>query len=197
VPLNEEIRSIIQYRISKLREIRIEPSAYNMLINTPEFSRFIFGVPGIFMLGISVISLSGPATLPLIFEKMIPYHIKTISVASSFYAFIDLAVNAIGRPTVTSHHRWKRNLFMLYALTSLAASTAVMSVGDKDPHVGYKASLGLLAFHTVPLLYFPMQPWVKVWRAGFVSLGMISAVAADMKLRYLESHWEELVLSSE
>ena len=195
--LNEEIRSLIQHRVSKLRDVSLDPTAYNLLINTPEFSRFIFVVPGLFMFGMSVVSLSGPSTMPLIFEKMIPYHIKTISIASAFYAFTDLAANAIGRPTATSHHRWKKSLFMVYAGTCLAASSAVMSLGDYDPHEAYKASLGLLLAHTLPMMFFPMQPWIKVWRLGFVSLGVLSVVGAELKLRYLEANWDDVVFLSQ
>lgn len=193
--LTEEMRSKLHIHALKLRQVRVEPSLFNMAVNTPEFSRFSFGVPTIFLMGMTAVSLSGPTTLPLIYEKMIPYHIKTISVASAFYAFTDVAANVLGRPTITSHLRWKRSLFLLYGLASLIGSTVVMVVGDNDPHMGYKASLGLLALHAIPTAISPMEPWVRFRRVAFLSLGIVSVIGSELKLRYLESHWEEVVFS--
>ena len=192
---NEEIRSLLHARITKLREIPIEPTAYNVLINTPEFSRFVFAIPATFLVGVTFLSLSPPTTLPLIFEKMIPYHIKTMSMSCAFYAFSDLAVNVIGRPTATSHHRFSNLGFMVMAMGTLLASTTVLSVSDYDPHKGYAASLGLVALSAVPAYMLPMHAWNRVWRLGVLGLSFVSTIAADRKLRYLESNWDDMIFS--
>jgi hypothetical protein len=194
--INEELRSLLHHRITQLRDIPIEPTAYNTLVNTPEFSRFVFVIPTAFLAGVTMVSLSPPTTLPLIFEKMIPYHIKTISISCAFYTFTDLAMHVIGRPTRVSHHRLRKSGFMLLSLASLLGSTAVLSLSDYDPHKGYKATLGLLALSSVPALFLPMQSWIRVWRLAFLGFGVLSTISADQKLRYLESNWDEIVFSS-
>ena len=191
--LHEEARSFLQFRISKLREVKLEPSAYNILVNTPEFSRFVFIVPSTVLFGMAAISFAGPATLPLIYEKMIPYHIKTIAVSSAFYAFTDVAANVLGRPTVTSHHWWKRYLFLAYGLSALVGSTAVMILGDYDPHEGYASSMALLTLNGIPAVFFPLDAWIRFWRLLFTGIGFISAIGAQRKLKYLESNWDDVV----
>ena len=192
---DEEIRSRIQFRISQLREVKLDNTAYNMLINTPEFSRFVFVVPGLVLAGVTLISLSPPTTLPLIFEKLIPYHIKTIAVASTFYSFADLAANVLGRPTIASHHHWVTILGLSGAYCSLLGSTGVIALSDYDPHKGYSAALALVALHAAPTWLLPMPPWVRVWRMLFLSLSTVSILSASRRLQYLESHWDDLIFS--
>ena len=193
IGLNEEIRSRIQFRVAQLREVKMEATAYNALINTPEFSRFVFIVPGMLLAGVTAISLSPPSTMPLIFEKLIPYHIKAIAVASGFYAFADLAANVIGRPTIVSHHRYWQWTGLVAAYAALLASTGVIALADHDPHQGYKATLALLMLHAGPTWLLPMPAWIRVWRLMFLGLGAVSVLTASHRLQYLESHWDDLI----
>jgi len=194
--LNEEMKSKFQWYINSLREVKLEPSAYNLLVNTPEFSRFVFVVPGLAVLGTTALAASPPTTLPLIFEKLIPYHIKTIAISAAFHSFIDLAINVLGRPFPTSHHRVKIYSGLVLAYASLLTSAGVVSISDYNPHDGYKATLALLGIHTIPALTLPMAPWVRVWRLGFLALSGVSVVTAWSKLRYLESHWDDVIFAS-
>lgn len=174
----------------------METSLHKVLVDTPEFSRFIFAVPGTAILGMTVLSLSSAATLPLIFEKFVPYQIKTIGISLGFHSFIDLAINVIGRPSLTAHHRMHvySGLFLAYA--SLLSVGTLLSVSDTDPRTGYKACLALLALHAIPAVQLSMPPWLRTWRLGFIGLSAVSVVAAWRKLDYLETHWESVVFSS-
>jgi hypothetical protein len=194
--LDEELRSKFQYHITKLREIKLEPSFYNTIVNTPEFSRFVFIVPGLVLVGTTALSLSSPSTLPLIFEKLIPYHIKTIAISLSFHSFVDLAINVLGRPTPVSHHRLVIYSGLSLTYLALMASAGLLGVSDYDPHQGYKASMLLVGFHALPALYLPMPHWIRVWRLGFLGLAGLSVISAWRKLDYLESHWDDLIFTS-
>jgi len=134
--------------------------------------------------------------MPLIFEKLIPYHVKTIAVPIAFYSFTDLAMNVIGRPTGTSHRKWvMRGAFTLSYLTLLSA-TGVLIAGDKDPHSGYMASLGLLGLGALPAWLYTMPGWSRAWRVGFLASGVISVVTAQQRLKFYESNWNSLIFDS-
>lgn len=194
--LDEEILSRVQYNLHKLREIPIETSLHKVLIDTPEFSRFIFAVPGTAILGMTVLSLSSPATLPLIFEKFVPYQIKTIGISLCFHSFIDLAVNVIGRPSLTAHHRMHVYSALFLAYASLISVGTLLSVSDTEPRTGFKGCLALLALHAIPGMQLSMPPWLRTWRLGFIGLSTVSVVAAWSKLDYLETHWDSVVFSN-
>ena len=193
--LDEEIRSRIQYEMEKLREIPCEASFYKVVIDTPEFSRFVFAVPISALLGMTFLSLSPPTTLPLIFERFIPYQIKIIGISLAFHSFVDLAINVIGRPSPVAHHRIRTYPKLFLAWASLVSVASLLSLSDSDPRVGYKLSLVLLALHSWPALTLPMPLWIRTWRLGFIALSSVSVLAAWHKLNYLESHWDSLVFS--
>lgn len=193
---DEEIRSRIQFKIDKLREAPTELSFYKLIIDTPEFSRFIFAVPGTALLGMTVLSLSPPTSLPLVFEKFIPYQIKTIGVSLAFHSFVDLAINVIGRPSIASHHRLNIYSGLLLAYASLMSAAAALAVSDADPRTGYKTCLALIALHAIPATRLAMAPWIRTWRIGFLALSTVSVFAAWRKLNYLETHWDTLVFSA-
>jgi hypothetical protein len=133
--------------------------------------------------------------MPLIFEKLIPYHIKTIAVPIAFFSFSDLAMNVIGRPGIRSHAKWNiRSAFGISYLTLISA-TAVMIAGDKDPHLGYKSSLVLVGLGSLPTVLYSMPNWARAWRIAFLALSAVSVVAAERKLKFYESNWNSLIFS--
>ena len=192
--LNEEIRSRMHFMIQNLREHKPDHSFYNLVINTPEFSRFVFVLPTGFLVGFGFLALAPPATMPLVFEKMIPYHIKTIAVSSAFYSFADLAMHVIGRPTINSHHKWHTRSMFLAAYLTLLLSTASIAVADQNAHDGYKACIGLATLGAVPLV-LTMPGWMRVWRSAFLLSAVASAVVADKRLAFYESNWNSLIFS--
>jgi hypothetical protein len=101
----------------------------------------------------------------------------------------------IGRPNATSHHKFNHLGFMVMAIGTLMASSTVLSISDYDPHKGYAASLGLVALGAIPAFILPMLAWNRVWRLGVLGLSFVSTVAADAKLRYLESNWDDMIFS--
>ena len=190
--LDAEVKSRIQFRVYSLRQASTENNFYNLMINTPEFSRFVFLVPASFLLGMTFASVSSAAS-PLMFEKMIPYQIRTIAFSTCFHSFVDLAVNVLGRPLIDSHHGTTSKF--LYAYLSLMASAGVVSLADHNPHDAYKATLALLALHAFPVSLLPMPAWVRLWRMGFLVLSGVSSLTASRKLEYLEEHWDDVVFA--
>ena len=125
--------------------------------------------------------------MPLIFEKLIPYQIKTIAVTSTFYAFSDLAM-----ATFTSC-KVKVSPFVL-AYASLMASAAVLSTNDIK--TGYGFTLGLLGMHVVPTILFAMPNWVRAWRLLFYTSASVSIVTAWRRIEYYENNWDKVVFSN-
>ena len=195
--LNEEIRSRMHFMIQNLREHKPDNSFYNLFINTPEFSRFVFVVPTGFLVGVGFLSMASPGTMPLVFEKVIPYHIKTIAVSGAFYSFADLAMHVIGRPTITSHRKWPTRSIFFAAYLSLLLSSATLALADQNAHHGYKACIGLAILGTVPLAVLTMPGWMKVWRSAFLFSAITSAVLADRRLAFYESNWDSLIFSAD
>lgn len=192
--LGEELRSRIHFKLNSLRSSsHVQPSFYNLAVNTPEFSRFVFGVPAAFLAGVTLLSVSSPNSMPLVFEKLIPYHTKTIAFSLGFISFADLAICAIGRPAANSHLRIGKSLF--FAWFSLAACTGVVTVADHSPRAAYGSTLALLGLHTVPVFLLPMPSWIRAWRFAFLALSTVSVGAAWNRLNYLETHWDQLVLA--
>lgn len=195
--LNEEIRSRLHFTIQKMREHQPDNSFYNLVINTPEFSRFVFLVPTGFLVGVGILSMAPPGTMPLVFEKIIPYHIKTIAASTAFYSFSDLAMHAIGRPTILSHHIWRTRSMFLTAYISLLLATGTIVLADQNAHDGYKACIGLSCLGIVPVALLTMPGWTKVWRSVFLVSALVSSVAADERLTFYESNWDSLIFSSD
>ena len=191
--LIEEIRARTQHLVSSLRSPPPDVSLYNVVINTPEFSRFVFIVPGIFLVTVSALSLAPPSTLPLIFEKVIPYHIKTIALSTAFHSFIDLAACVLARPGIHSHHRVRVYAGLALAYLSMLASAGLLSLSDYDPDNGYRMTIGLLLCHLVPAGMLPMPLWARAWRLSFLTVGLVSVLTARQKLDFLEHHWDEVV----
>lgn len=192
---HDELRSRLQYMIQTLREHKLDNSFYNLVINTPEFSRFVFILPTGFMCGVGLLSLASPGTMPLVFEKVIPYHIKTIAISTAFYSFADLAMHVIGRPTIVSHHKWRTRTMFGAAYLSLLLATATIAIADKNAHDGYKAALGLTGLAILPTSLLVMPGWMRVWRSVFLGSALVSVVLADRRLTYYESHWNSLIFS--
>jgi hypothetical protein len=192
---NEEIRSRLHYMIQSLREHKPKNSFYNLVINTPEFSRFVFVVPSGFLLGVGILSVAPPGSMPLVFEKVIPYHIKTIAVSTAFYSFADLAMHVIGRPSIFSHHKWHVRYMFLAAYSSLLLATGAIMLADTDAHGGYKACLGLTGLGLIPVMLLTMPGWMRVWRGVFLATSLVSTVTADSRLAFYESNWNSLIFS--
>ena len=152
-------------------------------------------VPTGFLFAVGILSVAPPGTMPLVFEKIIPYHIKTIAVSSAFYSFADLAMHVIGRPSISSHHRWPVRSMFLAAYLSLLLATGTMIVADTDAHEGYKACLALAGLGTIPLTLLTMPGWMRVWRGVFVVSALVSTIAADRRLAFYESNWNSLIFS--
>ena len=190
---HNEMRSRIHFLFQSLREHKPTNSFYNLVINTPEFSRFVFVLPAGVLAGVTALSLAPPSTMPLIFEKLIPYHIKTIAVPIAFYSFSDLAMNVIGRPTIRSHGKWFIRSSFCVSYLALLAATTVIVVADKDPHVGYMSSLGLVGLSAVPTLLYTMPGWVRAWRLAFLGVSAVSVVTARRKLSFYEENWNSLI----
>lgn len=184
--LNEELKSRIQFGISSAKQI---PQFTNL--STPEFSKFVFLVPASFMFAITSVSIS-----PLLFERIIPYHIRTVAFSIGFFTLVDLAVSLLGRPTPTAHHRVPMAATFAYAYASLLGNTAVVVVGDADPRKGYSAALCSVFFHAVPAFFLPMPSWVRLWRLGLLSISAVSLVSAWRQLNYLEKNWHSLIHDS-
>ena len=182
--LSTEIRQRLYTFSQSLRQPAIPPTFYNIAINTPEFSRFVLALPTSVLIGMTVLSLSPPNTMPLIFEKFIPYQIKTIAITSTFCAFSDLAM-----ATMNSAKRKYSPFLIAYA--SLMGSSAVLSI--EDVRTSYACSLGLLVLHAAPTVISVMPSWVRAWRILFLATSGVSVITARRRLDYLEKNWDELV----
>jgi hypothetical protein len=193
---NEEIKFKLFHKILKSREILIPSNFFNLFINTPEFSRFVLGIPIGFLTGVTLLSLAPPTTLPLVYEKVIPYQLKTIAITSSFMTFVDLSQNNLCQIFPNSNHRVPTILHFVSSLSTLLLTATVLTVSDHDPHRGYPLTLGLLALQ-IPSALVSQPVWVRAWRLGFIGVSAVSIFTAWRKLKFLEENWDKLVFSLE
>jgi hypothetical protein len=126
--------------------------------------------------------------MPLVFEKLIPYHIKTIVVACTFFTFSDLAILGLASRVLPI---WVG----MYSIGALVGSASLLTLADSDARRGYLGVLGFLGLHTIPAWWLTMPPWLQSYRILLLGLSGVSVIAAKRRMHYLEQHWDTVVLS--
>ncbi len=190
VIFHEQIRERIHLKFKQLRDPVESSSFYNNIVNTPEFSRFVIGVPMGVLIGAMGLALAPPSTMPLIFEKLIPYHMKTIIVTCTFFSFADLANLALAQ---RKFPLW----VCVYGLGSVLGSACILTYADSDPRKGYMGVLAFLACHGLSVWHLAMPGWLRTYRLLFMGLAGASIVLSHRRMQFLEKHWDSVVLSTD